>query len=102
MYIIYILLWLAIIVSPALFTLLYVNQKKKHKRQLWVAWASYIFFVLIHFSIASDDDERIEAAEWLVLNFSSCVSYMENVEDMTTCLEELADNAEIYSEQYEE
>ena len=102
MYIIYILLWLAIIVSPALFILLYVNQKKKHKRQLWVAWASYIFFVLIHFSIASDDEERIEAAEWLVLNFSSCVSYMENVEDMTTCLEELADDAESYSNEYQQ
>lgn len=97
-----ILIALVIIASPIVFIGLYVNQKKKHKRQLWVAWASYIFFVLIHFSIASDDEERIEAAEWLVLNFSSCVSYMGNVEDMTTCLEELADDAESYSNEYQQ
>lgn len=100
--VIYLLVWLSVIAAPIVFVGLYVNQKQKKKRQLRLWLASYLFLVVIHLWISSDDDERIEAAEWLVLNFSSCVSYMENVEDMTTCLEELADNAEIYSEQYEE
>lgn len=67
---------------------------------MWLA--SYLFFVFLHLWISSDDEERIEAAEAVTYDFMSCISYIETNDDMSECFDNLADDAESYSNEYQE
>lgn len=91
-----ILLWLAIVLAPIIFTSLYLRKweegKKRRKRLLYVSIAANLFLTLsIRGMVMNQNEELAEAynhseqLETVMTNYLVCVGQVETFDDIIDC-----------------